>query len=580
MVRSILLRFCCFYFGILTAQAQDFKTHFELTHGTETPTYWQGIQEFKALDARFPQIQMRTMGPTDSGEPLHLLLMNNDRDFDLPRQRAKGKCIVLINNGIHPGEPDGVDANLRLLRDLALGKNGLRLPDNVLLAVIPFYNIGGALNRSATSRVNQNGPKEAGFRANARNYDLNRDFVKSDTRNARSFARIFHLVDPDLFVDNHVSNGADYQHVMTLIATQHDKLGGELGAYLHDVLSPFLYADMARKAFPMTPYVEHFGPDIAAGGLLGFPDTPRYSTGYAALFQTIGFMPETHMLKPYAQRVEATYQLLRTFLDFAEKNGAQLRAVRQRAREAVKKQTDFALSWKPDTTRFDRVPFRGYDAGYKPSAVSGLPRLYYDRDKPYEKEIRYFTYFTPQNWVKKPAAYLIPQGWWSVIELLKLNGAAMRPLPADTTLLVDVTRIDDYKSSPRPYEGHHFNFDVKTSVTRQRVAFRKGDFLIPTGQATDRYLVEMLEPAGPDSFFAWNFFDPILQQKEGYSDYVFEDLAAKFLAEHPELRRELEEKRAADPAFAKNSRAQLDFVYRRSPWYEPEHLRLPVFRLP
>jgi len=562
------------------ASAQEPTTHFEQSNGTETPTYWQGIQEFKTLDARFPQIQMRAMGPTDSGEPLHLLLMSNDQDFDLPRQRQKGKCIVLIDNAIHPGEPDGVDATLRLLRDLATGKNGAKLPANVLLAVIPFYNVDGAINRNSSSRANQNGPKEAGFRANARNYDLNRDFVKSDTRNSRSFAQLFHLVDPDLFVDTHVSNGADYQHVMTLIATQHNKLGGELGAFLHDVLTPFLYSEMARKSFPMTPYVENFGPNIAEEGLRGFLDNPRYSTGYAALFQTIGFMPETHMLKPYAQRVEATYQLLRTFLDFAGKRGTQLRAVKQQARAAVKAQTDFALTWRPDTTRADTVLFRGYGFGYKPSEVSGQPRLYYDRSQPYEKKTRYFTHFLPQNSVKKPAAYLIPQGWWNVAELLKLNGVAMRQLPADTTLNVEVTRIDDYKSSPRPYEGHHPNSEVKTSVSRQALRFRKGDYLILTGQASDRYLVEMLEPGGPDSFFTWNFFDTVLQQKEGYSAYVFEDLAADLFRRDPALREALEKRRADDPAFAKNARAQLDFVYRNSRYNELEYLRLPVFRIP
>lgn len=565
-----------FFFLPLFVQAQLPTTRFEQTQGRETVTYAEGIAFLKNLDARSPQLQLRTGGLTDSGEPLHLAVFSPTREFDFGKLRRQGHRVLLIDNGIHPGEPDGVDASLLLLRDLATGKT--TLPANLVLAVVPFYNVDGALNRGPHSRVNQNGPTEYGFRANARNYDLNRDFVKADSRNARSFARLFHDVDPDVFVDTHVSNGADYQHVMTLITTQPDKLGGAMGRFLRDTFEPFLYAEMARAGFPMIPYVTNFGPRLAEEGMEGFVDNPRYSTGYAALFQTFGFMPETHMLKPYPQRVAATRALLDAFIRFTGQYGTEIARLRREARETVKTQTEFPLDWRVDKTRHDWVEFRGYEAGHKPSAVSGLPRLFYDRTKPFTKAIRYFNFFLPEKTAVKPAAYLIPQGWHPVVDLLKLNGVTMHQLPADTTLTVDVTHIDDHKTSPLAYEGHHPNFDVQPSATRQKIRFRKGDWRVPTGQVTDRYLVEMLEPTGPDSFFAWNFFDTILQQKEGYSDYVFEDVAAEFLAQHPDLRRELNEKCASDPVFARSARAQLDFVFRRSPWAEPEYRRLPVFR--
>ncbi|MCY7352268.1 MAG: hypothetical protein LH606_16660 [Cytophagaceae bacterium] len=576
MLRSVPFTFCLFLLT-MAADAQDFNTVFEKTNGAQTATYAQVMDFYQKLVKVTPTLKMQRMGLTDSGEPLHLILHSPDKDFDLASLRRKNRRILLINNGIHPGEPDGIDASMLLLRDLATGK--LKLPANLILAVVPCYNIDGLLNRSPYSRVNQNGPLDYGFRANARNYDLNRDFTKSDTRNARAFAELFHTVDPDVFVDTHVSNGADYQHVMTLIASQPDKLGGAMGKFYREMFEPFLFKDMERKGFPMIPYVTNFGPKLAEEGMEGFVDTPRYSTGYAALFQTFGFMPETHMLKPYAQRVQATYQLLLTFLDFTSRESILIGRLRRQAREAVKTQTEFALGWQKDPLRYDQIPFRGYAAAYRPSEVSGQPRLYYDRNQPFTQTIRYFNYFLPTNVVRKPAAYLIPQGWWNVIDLLKLNGVVLQRLSTDTTVSVEVTRIDDYKSAPRPFEGHHLNFDVKTSVTTQAVQFRKGDYLIPTNRAANRYLVEMLEPTGSDSFFAWNFFDAILQQKEGFSDYVFEDVAANFLAKNPALKAELEQKRRADPAFAKSGRAQLDWVFRRSPWYEKEHLRYPVFRV-
>src|SRR5579872_3729164 len=278
----------------IAAAAQT--TPFERSNGTQTATYAECIAFYQHLDKLSPALSIREMGMSDAGYPYHVVLYSNDGVADPAVWHRQHKVVILINNGIHPGEPDGIDASMLLLRDLVARK--AVLPDNVALAVIPLYNIGGALNRGSYSRVNQNGPESYGFRGNAQNLDLNRDFTKSDTRNARSFATIFHWVDPALQIDNHVSDGADYQYTMTLLSTQWNKLGGELGSFLHDVFAPALFGEMEKKGWPMTPYVdfEEGNPDR---GWDGFYDEPRYSSGYAALFHTMAFMPETHMLKPF-----------------------------------------------------------------------------------------------------------------------------------------------------------------------------------------------------------------------------------------------------------------------------------------
>ena len=90
----------------------------------------------------------------------------------------------------------------------------------------------------------------------------------------------------------------------------------------------------------------------------------------------------------------------------------------------------------------------------------------------------------------------------------------------------------------------------------------------------------MLEPTGDDSFFAWNFFDGILQQKEGYSDYRWDDVAADILKANPAVKLELEKKKKTDTAFAVNASAQLNWIYKKSAYYEPAHLRYPVYRIP
>ncbi|MBX2935052.1 MAG: M14 family metallopeptidase [Ferruginibacter sp.] len=572
MRKTILL--LAIFFTYYNAGAQQCR--FEKTDGLETATYFEAIDWYKNLDKISSKVLVKEMGMTDAGYPLHLVMVSNDGKFDPLQWHKQNKAVILINNGIHPGEPDGIDASMMLVRDIV--KNKTKLPGNVALAFIPVYNIGGCLNRNSYSRANQNGPKEYGFRGNAQNLDLNRDFTKSDSKNAKAFAQIYHFVDPDILIDNHVSDGADYQHTMTILTTQYNKLGGELGGWLKSKFEPQLYKSMADKGWDMVPYVsfETAGPEK---GMVMFYDSPRYSSGYTTLFQTIGFMPETHMLKPYKQRVLSTYSFSETMIEKASLNAKELIAERKKARLLVSNEKSFPLKWNVDTTTYSYVTFKGYEQAYKPSDATGLNRMYYDRTKPFTKQVKFFDTFKPADIIEAPNAYIIPQGWWAVIDLLKLNGVQMQRFTKDTIIDVQAYHIDDYKSYPKPYEKHHKNMAVKTSVMNQQIRFLKGDYIIWLNQPANRYLVEMLEPTGDDSFFSWNFFDAVLQQKEGYSDYRWDDLAAEVLKNNPGLKAKLDEKKKTDEKFAANASAQLNFIYINSPYYEPSHNRYPVYRL-
>ncbi len=282
-------------------QTKAQQTPFEKSKGEQTATYFEAIEFYKNADKSSSKILMRKMGLTDSNYPLHIVLLSEDGKFDPLLWHKQNKAVILINNGIHPGEPDGIDATILMVKDLMTRKS--TLPENVVIAIIPVYNIDGCLNRNTSSRANQNGPQEYGFRGNSQNLDLNRDFTKCDSKEARSFTEIFHYIDPDILVDNHVSDGADYQHTMTLVTTQYDKLGTTLGMWLKETFEPQLYKSMSKKGWDMVPYVYAPEDGDPAEGWGQFYDPPRFSSGYAALFQTIGFMPETHMLKPFAERV-------------------------------------------------------------------------------------------------------------------------------------------------------------------------------------------------------------------------------------------------------------------------------------
>lgn len=564
-----------FTISILAQNNKKYDTFFEKGNGNQAADYYETIRYFKLLAADFPTVQIKEMGLTDSGEPLQMVTFNPDKEFDFDKIQ-KNKAVLFVNNGIHAGEPDGIDASMQFFRDLAIGK--LKAPKNTVLVCIPVYNIGGALNRNSTTRANQDGPEIYGFRGNARNYDLNRDLMKSETRNTKSFVEIFQRINADVFIDNHVSNGSDYQYKLTYIMTQHNKLGTVLGNYMNEVMMPALVKDLQNKKIETTPYVDSFK-DTPDKGFGQFVDSPRYTTGYTSLFNTIGFVVETHMLKKYAERVKVTYEYMKSTLDFTDTNYATIKELRAKNLEQYQPKKKYTLQWQMDSTKTTKFTFLGYEAGYKKSDATTGDRLFYNRSKPYKKDVPYIKEFKSQKEVVIPSAYIIPRGYWNIIELLKNNNIQYSQFKNDTIIEVESYRIADFKTVPSAYEGHYLHRNTTVTSKVVKTAFAKGDYYVPTTQKGVKYLLEAFEPEGLDSFFNWNFFDPILQQKEHYSEYVFEDTAAKLLKENPALKAELESKKQNDAAFAKNPEAQLDWIYKHSVYYEKAHMQYPVYRI-
>ena len=543
-------------------------------HKNTTATYEELLAFYQGIDEKYEQAKLLEIGPSDVGKPLHLLVLSADGNFDPVRVKRNNKAVLLVNNGIHPGEPEGIDVSMMFVRDILESK---QLPNDVVICIIPVYNIAGILNRGV-SRVNQNGPEAYGFRGSRQHYDLNRDFLKGDSRNSRLFQQLFNTWDPDVFFDTHASNGADYQYIMTLITTQKDKLHPHLSALMQEKITPVLYERMERSGYPMIPYV-NTRKGTPESGLVDFLETPRYSSGYAALHHTIGFMPETHMWKPYEQRVASTYELLKHLLDITVEQKDALVQTRNEIKQAVRHQEYFPITWELDTMRVDTIDFFGYESGNKESKVSGMNRMYYDRDKPIHLRIPYYNQYRENIRVKKPKAYMLPQAYDKVVDLLLLNGVQMQRLRQDTTLALEMYYITEYKTGNAPYEGHYLHHSVELKSVLMERTFYEGDWLIPMDQSANRYIIETLEPQATDSFFNWNFFDGILSQKEYFSPYIFEEEARRLLEENPEWKIELEREKQQDPSLASNSRAQLDWIYKKSAYYEDTHMLYPVGRI-
>lgn len=545
-----------------------------------TPSYYEVIEMFKLLDSKYENAVLTENGVTDSGKPLHTFIINNEAEFEPERIKEQGKSVLFINNGIHAGEPCGIDASLQFADNILCNKDDLaEILDSTVVVIIPAYSIGGLLNRSAFHRTGQTTPRETGFRGNAGNLDLNRDFVKCDSENAKNFNRIFTKWDPDVFLDTHTTNGSQHQYYVTLIAPSPDMFPPTQKKFIRKKLLPGLYSNMKKGEYELIPYVSWLYPDPKMG-IKMTQESARYSSGYASLFNCYGLMTENHVYKDYPDRVKSCYQFIEVLANFTSKNSKEIMESRKKGIAESMAAKSHPINFELDTTQFEMIEFKGYEVDAKQiSPVTGLPRFGYDLSKPYTTDIRFYTSYNPTEEIKVPEYYILPQAWKAVVDRLKMNNIKFDCLPNDTTIEVEVYYIVEYSNSTRPYNGHYFHRKVSTRSEVQKINYYAGDLMIPVRQPKIKYLLEMLEPKARDSFFKWNFFDQILDTREYYSSYGFEENALKYLEEHPEFKKKFEEKRATDSEFAKNHRAQLGFIYHNTEWDEISFERYPVGRI-
>ncbi|CAN7610064.1 M14 family zinc carboxypeptidase [Pseudoduganella sp. LjRoot289] len=558
----------------------DMLTPYEQGNRNQTTLWTDCIAFYEELARRFPQVlRFEQIGVSDGGIPVHRGVVSADGVFGLDEIKGAGRTVFFNNNGIHPGEPEGVDSCMAMVRDFCFDPARLAALGRTVFLFIPVYNVDGCLNRANTSRVNQDGPEQFGFRGNSRHLDLNRDFIKCDSLNARLFNQLIATWQPDVMVDTHTSNGADYPYTMTLIHTQADKLGYGLGPFLRDTMLPAIYAEMEQRGWPTCPYVNPVQ-DSPDEGIAEFLEVPRFSTGFAALHHVIGFMPETHMLKPFADRYESMRALVETTLAFTVRHGAEIKRLRAEAKAQGRKQAAWPVSWKMDEQHPGTFRFKGYAARRHASVIGNYTRLSYDRSQPWEKDIAYYNSFPADVTVRAPKAYVVPQQWREAIERLQWNGVQMTRVESATTVQAQYYHIASVTSRPAPYEGHMFHDAVEVEARNGAFQLNTGDYIVPLDQDNARYAVETLEPQAHDSFFRWGFFNSVLEKKEAFSDYVFEDLALDMLETEPGLRASFDAWKLANPALLSDQDAVLHFIFHNGKRHaEPEWRRYPVLSI-
>ena len=541
--------------------------------GNVSPTYEDLHLLLKKLASKNKEIELYNMGNSDYGLPIYVCIVNGAGDSIKTFEKAKKETTILINNAIHPGEPDGVNAMLFWLEEWI--KAGKKTKDLPIIAFIPAYNVGGMMNRSCTSRANQNGPEEYGFRGNARNLDLNRDFIKMDAENTFTFARIFHGLDPDVFVDNHVSNGADYQYTLTYISSLKARLAPSIQTLTYEKLIPELKSQLKKRGTDLFPYVELKG-ETPVEGIVAFNDLPRYAMGYASLFHSLSFTVETHMLKPFPERVLVTKQFMEELTKWTFENKKAIELSRKSAREWEQNMNYFKFNYTISEQN-DSVLFKGFEHSFPMNETTNLKRLFYDRSKPYERFIPNFCHSIAKDSVVVPEFYVVGAQEKETILRLKANTIQFQTLTKDSLMELTVSVVADYKSNSKPYEGHFKHREIQIKQKKVEIKLKKGDILIPSKQQGAFFIHSVLQSRAEDSYLSWNFYDSYLQQKEYFSNYVFIDQVAEILKANPELKAKFMVKKDSDANFRNSEWEQLYFIYSNSPYFEQTFMRLPVY---
>ncbi len=561
----------------------DWQTYYENSDFKETPRYEETLKFSERLAEASPMIHYKNIGKSLQGRDIPMLILDSDGHSTPDQVRDNDKAVLMIMASIHSGEPVGKDAGLMLLRDIAIKQKHFDLLDNLTIVFLPIFNVDGHERFGPYNRINQKGPKETGWRTNAVNLNLNRDFLKVDAVEMEHFIELFNQWMPEFFIDSHSTNGADYQYTMTYALEILGNMEPNLSDWAQRTYLSQVEDLMEDDGWPIFPYVSFRTWNDPTSGIYRRVFDPMYSTGYVTQRNRIGLLLETHMLKPYHKRVDATYKMiLNTMKILSEEHKTLIELVNQ-ADKKTKKQSfrdeSFPLQFQPsqDSTM---IEFKGVEFTKKESELTGGDWYIYHPDKPKKYTLPLFKEQEVVQSANLPEAYIIPVQWAEAIEKLKLHNVEITRLEKPIKIEVETYRFDDPELSSRVNEGRQTLQDASYTAYKETKEFPAGSAVIDMNQEIARLIAYALEPKAPGSFAYWGFFNNIFQRTEYFESYSMEEIARKMLEEDPELKERFEHKMKTDEEFAQaGQRAILEWFYKQTPYYDEKYKVYPVKRI-
>ncbi len=569
--------------SLLAAADDPWITPAEESGLEATPSYRETVAWLRKLVEAAPELEMVSIGKSLQGRDFWMVIASAGGDFTAAAMQASGKPLLLVQAGIHAGEIDGKDAGLMLLRDMTVAKKRPDLLDRVNLLFVPIFNVDGHERISPYNRINQRGPREMGWRTNARNQNLNRDYTKLDTRGVRAMVKVINTWKPDLYLDLHVTDGADYQYDITFGGNGAGGWSPAIGRWIQDVYRPAVSAELSKQGHIPGPLVLAVNNVDLEDGFYFWTADPRYSSGYGDARHLPTILVENHSLKPYRQRVLGTYVLLATSMEILAQEARSLKTATESDR--ARRPESVVLGFIPGDSAPSPDGFRGITSEHYEGEVSGASVVRWTGQAD-NSAIPIVPVNKPRAHVKMPAAYLIPPQWADIAHRVAAHGIAVEKLVEPLTAEVEIYRLPEAKIAapstwvPNPFEGRVRIDPGEPRITLKTITFPAGSYRVSTDHELAELLVLMLEPGAPDSFLQWGFFLEIFTRTEYAEAYVMEPLAQQMLQADPQLRTEFEAKLAAEPDFAASPAKRLLWFYEKTPFHDPDYLVYPVARLP
>ncbi|MBI9052934.1 MAG: M14 family metallopeptidase [Bacteroidales bacterium] len=561
------------------SQNLDWITHYEKSNFLETPRYKQTIEYSKQLAKSSNIIKYESFGSSVQGRDLPLLIVDKNQNFTPESVKKSGNTILFIEACIHAGESEGKDAGLMLIRDIIIKGKYSDLLENTTILFIPIFNVDGHERFSAYNRINQNGPTEMGWRTTAQNLNLNRDFIKADAPEMRYWLKLFNSWLPDMFIDIHTTDGADYEYSLTYGMHTMGDMNNSQTDWQNKYLSE-IEENLKKDHVLIFPYVSYRKWHDPRSGLIRRTASPRYSTGYSAYQNRPALLIETHMLKDYKTRVDATYHLLKRTIEILDNDNNQLTNMNKSADIEASQlaNKEFVLSYYTSQKDSTTVKFKGVDYDIVHSDLTDDIWVQFSKN-PKEYELVLFDKLVQDVKVKLPKAYIIPVEWTEIIKRLKLHGIKYSILTESKEFEITSYKFSNVSFANTPFEGRQIVQDFTFQELQVNKLFPKGSVIVPVNQRSAKIIAHLLEPQGPDSYLKWGFFNSIFERKEYVETYVMEKMAREMIQENPTLKDEYEQAILKNPQYYNNQWTKLFWFYERTPYWDQSKNVYPIGKI-
>jgi len=540
----------------------------EATRFVKTGRYDEAVQLCRDFARVYAGVRCNEIGRTLEDRPIVMLHAS----------RGKGRPMILFEGGIHAGEIEGKDAGFWFVRDLLDGRVAPGVLEVVDVGFIPVINPDGHERFSANSRPNQRGPEEMGFRTNGARSNINRDFVKAETREVQALLGVFKRFDPIVFVDLHATDGAKFEHDIAVLVAPYAR-ADHLDETAH-ALSDQLRARMTALGHLPLPFYPSFEKDDdPMSGFAAGDAPPRFSQEYAATRSRLGILFETHSWRTYKERVQSTYHLLQALFEQALKDTpVWVKAANDAdAADQTLRGGELPLVYE-NTDHVTQIDFRGYVFERKTSDLTGGTWLVYDETKPQIWKVPLKDEVEPKVIARVPrAGYIIDGGFAAQLApVLDYHGIRYTKIAGQPRVDVEAYRATKVTFMP-PFEGRT-RVTLEGAWAKETRTLARGAIFVPLDQSLVQLIVHLLDPGGPDSLAQWGFVTTAFERKEYMEAYVVEEQARQMLARDPQLRAQFDAAVAADPELAKSPEKKREWFYRKHPAWDEKYNLLPIYR--